>query len=218
MRRWPGFPPDRRQWPGRWLCPMQLLMHRSQGMVHIGRDSSSPTPCSSRIPWTALLRIVSRWLLISPGKETPEPLCASAQSPSQYRSSSSGTEVGAQKSRAQSFPCTVDIFQTRVWRSPQLRWSWCSAVPGDAFLHLHLPVAEISPWTPALTKGYKLKYIAHAFFHMWNSNDCCRSQGLHNLDQVLAFLPCPHLQIPSTCVPGKGKSAPRSLGGVNGKW
>lgn len=35
------------------------------------------------------LRIVSRWLLRSPGKEAPEPLCPSAQSPSQYRNSSS---------------------------------------------------------------------------------------------------------------------------------
>lgn len=88
------------------------------------------------------------------------------------------------------FPCTVDIFQTQV-RSPQLRWSWCSAVLGDAFLHFYLPVAEISPRTTALTKCCKIKYIAHVFFHMWNSADCCRSQGLLNLDQVLAFLPCP---------------------------
>lgn len=101
MRRWPSLPSDRQVAVPH---PVTDATGVREWFTLEGTTETHPVqpPCSSRIPSTTLHRIVSGWLLISPGKEAPEPLCPSAQSPSQYRSSSSCTEAGAQKSRAHS--------------------------------------------------------------------------------------------------------------------
>lgn len=65
-------------------------------MVNIGRDhwnSSSSTSLVKQDPLDCFTQSCVQVAFGAPGKEGPEPLCPSAQSPSQCRSSSSCTEV-----------------------------------------------------------------------------------------------------------------------------